>query len=436
VQQAFNSCMILLLDAMECRTITVGAMKAEQAFVVFKDLYENNVHKLAGLAVEKISWGLQELRGAVAQPPGVLPRGRCNEAMQGASRNEATRALCRTDTVMGHTGMFLLEDPGRRAVASEAFVPMTRNDSRTSFQAKEQQQGLPYIHATERRKATSSNEHTGGSRSADVMQSLRRSTTLRSAPTRYATRSGNDYIQPHGYRAPKSPADLSMSHEQRLKTAIDHHGWQMSPGDESENLLHLQAQLQRVVASGEPENGMVWHQGWDLNGSNGIQKHETPPPSAWINSRDFSHGPHRHSSCPVVPPHSLHLPLLRPAYSSPSHVDRSAVQPSRNTPLRTSSSGEYTPFHAPQFPFYDSNLSPYNHFVSQPAEPLPMSSIAEVAQGYPLSTHGTFHGDQTHMGYPVVIHPSTASLASTLTPLAENMHIDDWSRYTGNEGYR
>ncbi|KAG9194321.1 hypothetical protein G6011_04356 [Alternaria panax] len=166
-QQAFNSCMLLLLNAIEHRTITVGAMKAEQAFVVFKDLYENKVHRLAGLAVEKISSGLQELRSAITQPPGVLPRGQGNVATQCTGHNEATRAMA--DTVTSHTGMFLLEDSGTQTVTNEAFVPKPWADSRASTRSKEEKQGSSYLSTMYQKETQSSKEPGETSRSVDIM---------------------------------------------------------------------------------------------------------------------------------------------------------------------------------------------------------------------------------------------------------------------------
>jgi hypothetical protein len=116
--------------------ITIGAFKAEQAFVVFKDLCENNVHLLAGLAVEKISSCLQELHRIVTQPSGALPQRQGQAAMQGVGQSEATRPFCTTDTVMGHTGMFLLEDPGQQIVANEDFALMAWAIPHTATQSK------------------------------------------------------------------------------------------------------------------------------------------------------------------------------------------------------------------------------------------------------------------------------------------------------------
>ncbi|KAF1952928.1 hypothetical protein CC80DRAFT_537956 [Byssothecium circinans] len=106
-QQAFNSCMILLLDAMETWTLE-RIDKVEKAYVVFLQLQRDGVHGLAGMAVDRISWGLARLgrmRGGGAGNETVKP----DEKIQ--------------DTVMGSTGMLLLEDPGLQAFVPEAFQP-------------------------------------------------------------------------------------------------------------------------------------------------------------------------------------------------------------------------------------------------------------------------------------------------------------------------
>jgi hypothetical protein len=76
-QQAFNACMILLLDAMERMSVTPGAMKAEKAYVVFRDL--QSVHTLASLAVERISWGLKKLHDVTQNP---WQREQCGDSLE------------------------------------------------------------------------------------------------------------------------------------------------------------------------------------------------------------------------------------------------------------------------------------------------------------------------------------------------------------------
>jgi hypothetical protein len=59
-QQAFNCCMILILDALETGN-TIGIGKVLQAYEVFRVLGDNNVCQIARLAVVKIGLGLREL---------------------------------------------------------------------------------------------------------------------------------------------------------------------------------------------------------------------------------------------------------------------------------------------------------------------------------------------------------------------------------------
>ena len=97
-QQAFNSCMILLLDAMETGELS-RIDKVEKAYVVFQQLEKNGVHDLASMAVERVSWGLAELRRMTSAPdthvrtraPLVTREGgsRCDAEMQGTAKNEA-----------------------------------------------------------------------------------------------------------------------------------------------------------------------------------------------------------------------------------------------------------------------------------------------------------------------------------------------------------
>lgn len=332
--------------------------------------------------------------------------------------------------------MSLLEGPGQHAIQDLALVPEIWIDSRTSTQFGDQQQGPSYLHTADQKETASSKEEADSSRPAEIMQGLRRSTTLRPAPTRYATRSGDGYMQPHGYTAPATPSDFSMLHGHVRKDTMGPHEWQTSQGDERTIPLHLYNQLQRVTASAEPENEMFWNQGWHFEAPDESQGLETPP-SAWSHPREESHSLHRHRSCPGIPPTNAHPPLLRPHFSLPSENDRSTARTSRNTPLRTTSSGDYTAFDIPQYSSYDSDPRPYHHFASSSAVPLPMSSIAEAASVYAPTTHGmSQQGEQVHMRCSVAIHPSTVGPLSSLTPLAESRDMDDWSGFMGSEGFR
>ncbi|KAI4713472.1 hypothetical protein J4E89_000918 [Alternaria sp. Ai002NY15] len=275
-QQAFNGCMILLLDALECRTVTTGAFKAEQAFVVFKELYENSVHELAGLAVEKLSLCLQELHRLVTLSSDVQSRGERHTAMQGARHNEATRASAVTDTVMGHTGMFLLEDMSQQTAANEVSSPMAWNDPDIATQTEE-----------------------------------------------------------HGHAG-----------------------------------LHRGA--------------------------------------------------------------SAHPPILRPAFSSPDDIDRPTMERrSLNTPI---TSAENTPFNVSESFSRLVETNPRAPFTPHRAAPLQMSSIAEITPSFSSIVLGGSYGQQGQIRSQVVTYPSTAAASSSLTPMTENMNMNDWNRYAGSEG--
>ncbi|CAI6334910.1 unnamed protein product [Periconia digitata] len=144
-QQAFNSCMILLLDAMETGDLThIG--QVERAYVVFIQLQENGVHELASLAVDRVSWGLaqlgrlkreknygshQSLESSIFNSTASHTADRTGDAkMQGTATatgvSEASTSHQNSlrDTVMGNTGMLLLEDPGLQGFVPEAFQPL------------------------------------------------------------------------------------------------------------------------------------------------------------------------------------------------------------------------------------------------------------------------------------------------------------------------
>ncbi|KAK5002284.1 hypothetical protein LTR28_011607, partial [Elasticomyces elasticus] len=137
-QQAFNACMILLLDSMETGDLQ-NLWRVEESFRVFCELEKHGVHKLAGLAVKKISEGLQKLRDMTLKRQGSnsMANASITQHHPSVSRrsSQATAAAIYeqpsavaesfgNDTVMGNTGMFLLEDPGLQPCAPQIFVPL------------------------------------------------------------------------------------------------------------------------------------------------------------------------------------------------------------------------------------------------------------------------------------------------------------------------
>jgi hypothetical protein len=143
--------MILILDALETGDMR-RIRRVEQAYAIFDELDKKGVHKLANLAVERISWGLHQLQKMKSAPGGhqaadvsgtpmtassmVVQNSGGDEVMQGpATYRNSGATSCGSeattysgeiqDTVMGNTGMILLEDPGLQSFVPEAFSPFT-----------------------------------------------------------------------------------------------------------------------------------------------------------------------------------------------------------------------------------------------------------------------------------------------------------------------
>ncbi|KAL9093055.1 MAG: hypothetical protein Q9165_004193 [Trypethelium subeluteriae] len=150
-QGAFNASMILLLDAMEMgpnESSRINMRKVHVCWRVFKGLEEHGVHKLAALARRKVGEGLgrvqekwtgkrtddAEERGMEQDNEGLsgtFRAGRSSarterggESAVNVNSQNATVALGYGDTVMGNTGMLLLEDPGLQAFRPEGFAPL------------------------------------------------------------------------------------------------------------------------------------------------------------------------------------------------------------------------------------------------------------------------------------------------------------------------
>ncbi|KAF1978929.1 hypothetical protein BU23DRAFT_595441 [Bimuria novae-zelandiae CBS 107.79] len=233
-QQAFNSCMILLLDAMETGELS-RIDKVERAYVVFQQLEKNGVHDLASIAVERVSWGLAELRRMNRAPdtddtrhPSASTRRRvsgCDGDMQGTARSEARQGFgVSHDTVMGNTGMLLLEDPGLQSFVPEAFAPLTWSMGRgfvegatsphTQVKEEEKQRQAKGVQAEEPKYRSQNEDDFGDTRSSEQRQDAPGSP--RSAPVRYATfpTAPSHDLQPQGLTA-WPPASTTVLQEQQ-----------------------------------------------------------------------------------------------------------------------------------------------------------------------------------------------------------------------------
>jgi hypothetical protein len=367
-QQAFNSCMILLLDAME--TGDLGRIgKVEKAFAVFTELDKHGVHKLANLAVERVSWGLTEIKRMIDQMQSntntnananVSRRGSTVLARVGEMQiqavtekigSEATQGSGSVhDTVMGNTGMLLLEDPGLQSFVPEAFEPFTwalgdTGSSLGSEDAKpmylQMQPGKEEEHETHggARKSHEEKKWDGiqiGSahQLSEGLHGLEgvQGSTLGSAPMRYAT----FCTAPSQDQGPDPTRGSKTSPESSMDMQHQHQ--------------HSQLQGQGIETSA-------------------AQHHRIPPPHLHL----------RHHSYPSLHP----VPPSQPAHPTLLHRKYSYAQPTQ-TSHNSSPPTLYVPGGSPLQTLAESQTIHINHTVhpSWAARPAaPISSISESGIG-------------------------------------------------------
>ncbi|KAG9875263.1 hypothetical protein KCV05_g22416, partial [Aureobasidium melanogenum] len=123
-QQAFNACMILLLDGIDRESIEhIG--RVEKAYMVFVEMDKAGMHQLTGLAMSRITDGLtclrqqSETRKRSMNAEGISPMN-VQHSHEGVPHNPFDWDMGQRlrdhdflhEPVMGATGMFLLEDHG------------------------------------------------------------------------------------------------------------------------------------------------------------------------------------------------------------------------------------------------------------------------------------------------------------------------------------
>lgn len=123
-QQAFNACMILLLDGIDRESIEhIG--RVEKAYMVFVEMDKAGMHQLTGLAMSRITDGLtclrqqSETRKRSMNAEAISPMN-VQQSHEGVAHNPFDWDMGQRlhdhgflhEPVMGATGMFLLEDHG------------------------------------------------------------------------------------------------------------------------------------------------------------------------------------------------------------------------------------------------------------------------------------------------------------------------------------
>ncbi|THY35119.1 hypothetical protein D6D01_01574 [Aureobasidium pullulans] len=140
-QQAFNACMILLLDAIDCESLE-HIERVEAAHMIFVEMDKAEMHQLTGLAMSRIAEGLTHVREShearkmsmnseaispmsVRNPPNGHDAHTTNPFDWSMGQKLRAHDFLH-ESVMGATGMFLLEDHGLQTSTSrpKASAPM------------------------------------------------------------------------------------------------------------------------------------------------------------------------------------------------------------------------------------------------------------------------------------------------------------------------
>jgi hypothetical protein len=397
--------MLLLLDALETHNLS-HIRQVEQAYVIFGQLQDNGVHKLAGLAVEKLSWGLDQLRKnmeGAPHSPGVL------------QDETKTIATCFYDTIMANSGMYIPEDPGLQSYKSEQFAPLSwvateaKSEAATTDQFKKEQEQPPHCKTdvSSHRTATDPSEDAPIAqklqRSAESPQELVSGRPLSNKPVQ--TRRCATALAP-----PKDLAELTHLSGYKgvlIATASCH--------SDQEQLAHLpqsnsQSATARVAVASVESSHIQAGDGCDL-----------PRPEKWAHTNPTARGgcqpatQPRHNSCPTTHVSATTPPLLQSTYSSPL-ANREAQTPINNDPY-----GVHTPWSA-------NSAGPKLHMLETEMCFTPISEKVHAVQAFDQHNHR----QQAAYPYGFAHHSAVSSTDGHSVMAAQHMTVDQWKRWVGS----
>lgn len=417
-QQAFNSSMILLLDALETGNLS-RIRKVEHAYAIFRELQDNGVHALASLAVEKLSWGLDQLRKAM----GGYGTRRSPDKVEsvGIVQDEAD---CNTqvshDTVMGNTGMLLLDDTGLQSYTPERFVPFTWAATRADSEAiaPEEFKQEREVHLRRKKTRLADMELDGSNRIPPIANGQQTNAGLSqgSAPERFCDWKCPCRDGAHNcVTGPASPMRLAASSPQQAYndgiTATKHHRSQQiqlpfSPHKKSSWITPPTAFRNNPRLEVPPEE----------TGSKELPQHWTQPMLS-SHQHHMSAAQLRHNSCPSLHQSTTTPPFLRPTYSSfTANKDKSPVNNER-CDMRTQWSA-----------------NPADPVLDSPESGMGISPMSDLRSAMPASRHESAQQQQMMYQYSFPGDSVATSVDAIAVTSAEQMIVDPWKGWTGSRG--
>ena len=393
--------MILLLDALETNDLT-HIRQVEQAYVIFRELQDNGVHKLAGLAVEKLSWGLDQLRKnmeGAPHSPGV-PHG-----------DTVAIATCFYDTIMANTGMYIPEDPGLQSYKSEQFAPLgwlateAESEATTPDQLKQEQKQPPRC----KTDVSSHRTATDLSEDAPIAQKLQRSAESPQELVSGKPLSNKPVQTRRCATTLASPKDLAeLTHLSGYKGGLIATASCHSDQEQLAHLPHTNSQSATAsvaVACVEPSQAQT-------GGSRDLHRSEK-----WAHTNLATRGGRqpRHNSCPTAHLSATTPPLLQSTYSSPL-ANREA-----QTPINNAAYGVHTPWSA-------SSAAPALHMLEPEMSFTPISE--KVHAVHAIDQH--IHRQQAAYPYNFAHHSEVSSTDGHPVMAAQHMTVDQWKQLVGS----
>lgn len=330
---------------------------------------------------------------------------------------------------MNATGMFLLEDPGLQGFVPEAFAPISWNlggiEPPMPFELKREGQGLRGVRPID---SPVSDDEINDFRSTRPMQGTRRSTALRSAPTRYATPTLDDQPPP-GVTAPTSHTDSTAPLQQHADSQTT-----LPKSHRHDHPPHL--------PDAHPCNNNK--HGWEFPAAaTATEQRPSPYRGGPPGMHRDSAAQMRHNSCPTLHDGALTTSSQRPTYSSPAAPRAQALAKTRPVPGPQGISDQA---------HFDAFLNGLSHFTGpdtasdanaswhlRPTERSALTQLQDVGIDCMLPLHigsaapghlqGAARDQMTAATYPMQF--TEAALMDT--PLGtEHMSVDEWKHWIGS----
>lgn len=416
-QQAFNSAMILLLDALETGNLT-HVRKVEQAYVVFRDLQDNGVHQLAGLAVEKLSWGLDRLRKDMEASSNHYSLG--NIESERATEVEASRikGTQQHDVVMDNTGMLLLEEVGLQSHTLERFAPFTwtipGSGSEAATPSGLKQEHEPPLH--DETKYSTFKELERSNTIAPLTRELHRNAECPrgSAMGQYCAPSLQEtHCRQSRATSSTSPVSLAPPSSQRDRvdgTTVNH--YQCLQQDQSPHSKRMKSRRTTPASS----FGNTQSPEYETDGNDGINcPQRWAQPALTPERRQSSAAQLRHNSCPSLQQLAMTPPLPRSTYSSP-------LTTQVYNPIGDDS-------YEMQMQWSANAAGPLSDTLASGMVLSPLSVQGPVT---PASRYESAQQQQTGLRYSLPTHRTGASANTIATTGAEQMTVDQWKRWVGS----